>query len=126
MDYALDLSFNGTYLHAIVTGSNTLQTMDRYFTDIRAALEEQRCKSVLIEKKLEGPGLDTFDVFEVIRSHARYARDHGLRIAYVDLNRDQYRTTVAFGENLANILGVNAKVFSTAEAAGRWLNGETA
>ncbi|MBP9211308.1 MAG: hypothetical protein KBF97_00840 [Bacteroidetes bacterium] len=123
MDYALDLSFNGTYLHAVVTGANTLQAMDRYFTDIRNALEQQRCKSVLIEKKLEGPGLDTFDVFEVIRSHARYARDHGLRIAYVDLNRDQYRTTVAFGENLANILGVNAKVFSDADSAALWLTG---
>lgn len=121
MDYTITITPSVGYLHAVIHGINTIKNVDRYLTDIRTAIEEQECRNVLIEEQLTGPGLDTFDVFEIIRSHARYARDHKIRIAYIDLNRDHHRTTVAFGENLANILGVNIKVFTTAEEATDWL-----
>jgi hypothetical protein len=121
MSYSITITKSGAYLHTVVNGENSVQNVDRYLSEIRTAVEEQKCKSVLIEDQLTGAGLDTFDIFEVIRSHARYARDHALRIAYIDLNRDHHRTTVAFGENLANILGVNVKVFPTAERAVAWL-----
>lgn len=123
MSYSLSTSFTGTYLHAVITGENSIRNVDRYLTEIRTLLEEHSCTAVLIEEQLVGSGLDTFDVFEVIRSHARYARDFKLRIAYIDLNRDHHRTTVAFGENLANILGVNVKVFPDTAEAAAWLNG---
>lgn len=121
MDYSITITPSVGYLHAVIHGNNTIKNVDRYLTDIRSAIEEQECRNVLIEEQLIGPGLDTFDVFEIIRSHARYARDHKIRIAYIDLNRDHHRTTVAFGENLANILGVNIKVFNSAEEATDWL-----
>lgn len=121
MDYTITITPSAGYLHAVIHGNNTIKNVDRYLTDIRTAIEEQECRNVLIEEQLTGPGLDTFDVFEIIRSHARYARDHKVRIAYIDLNRDHHRTTVAFGENLANILGVNIKVFDRAEEATDWL-----
>lgn len=102
-------------------GKNSVTNVERYLTDIQHALEEHRCTIVLIEEQLNGGGLDTFDIFEVIRKHARYARNNKLRIAYIDLNRDHHRTTVAFAENLANILGVNVRVFAAAEDAIPWL-----
>jgi len=122
--YNIEIIFNQQYIHAIIDGDNTAKNVDRYLTDLQKATEEHTCNNVLIEEHLVGPGLDTFDVFEVIRTHARYARNHKLRIAYVDLNKDHHRTTVAFGENLANILGVNVKVFSTTEEAKSWITNE--
>jgi hypothetical protein len=121
MDYTITITPSAGFLHAVINGTNTIKNVDRYLTDIRTAIEEQQCKNVLIEEQLTGAGLDTFDVFEIIRSHARYARDHKIRIAYIDLNRDHHRTTVAFGENLANILGVDIKVFNNAGEATDWL-----
>jgi hypothetical protein len=125
MDYSFSISATEQYLHAVIHGKNTVANVDRYLTQITKAVEEHRCKNVLIEEQLTGSGLDTFDIFEVIRTHAKYARDHKLRIAYIDMNRDHHRTTVAFGENLANILGVNVKVFPAADAAVLWLTAQT-
>jgi hypothetical protein len=121
MPYSITISFNQNYIHALVEGSNTIKNVAQYLSDIQKAVVEHSCTTVLIEDHLDGPGLDTFDLFEIIRTQARYARDHKLRLAYVDLNKDHHRTTVAFAENLANILGVNVKVFSTAGEAKEWL-----
>lgn len=121
MNYTINISLQNNYLHAVITGDNSIKNVDRYLLDIQEAVEQQQCKNVLIEEQLIGAGLDTFDIFDIIRTRARYARDNKLRIAYIDLNRDHHRTTVAFGENLANILGVNVKVFSATPDAVVWL-----
>lgn len=121
MKYTINITLQNNYLHAVITGDNSIKNVDRYLLDIQEAVEQQQCKNVLIEEQLTGPGLDTFDIFDIIRTRARYARDNKLRIAYIDLNRDHHRTTVAFGENLANILGVNVKVFSATSEAMVWL-----
>ena len=121
MPYKIEITHKQKYIHAFVEGTNSIANVKRYLTDVQKATEEYRCKTVLIEERLTGSGLDTFDLFEVIRTQARYARDRKLRIAYVDLNKDHHRSTVAFGENLANIMGVNVKVFSSAEEAMDWL-----
>ncbi|MFA5835123.1 MAG: hypothetical protein WDA22_16715 [Bacteroidota bacterium] len=122
MTYTADISFNQQYIHAIVEGTNTARNVERYFTDIQRAVELYQCKHILIEERLAGHGLDIFEVFELIRVQARYARDNQLCIAYIDLNRDHHSNAVAFGENLANILGVNVKVFSATEDAKKWLS----
>jgi hypothetical protein len=121
MNYTINITLQNDYLHAVITGDNSIKNVDRYLLDIQEAVEQQQCKNVLIEEQLIGAGLDTFDIFDIIRTRARYARDNKLRIAYIDLNRDHHRTTVAFGENLANILGVNVKVFSATPEAVVWL-----
>ena len=121
MNYTINITLQNDYLHAVITGDNSIKNVDRYLLDIQEAVEQQQCKNVLIEEQLVGAGLDTFDIFDIIRTRARYARDNKLRIAYIDLNRDHHRTTVAFGENLANILGVNVKVFSATPEAVDWL-----
>ncbi len=121
MNYTINITLKNNYLHAVITGDNSIKNVERYLLDIQEAVEQQQCKNVLIEEHLTGSGLDTFDIFDIIRTRARYARDNKLRIAYIDLNRDHHRTTVAFGENLANILGVNVKVFSATPEAVVWL-----
>lgn len=124
MKYNIDITLHTDYLHAVIVGDNSIKNVDRYLSDIQEAVEHHQCKNVLIEEQLTGGGLDTFDIFDIIRTRARYARDNKLRIAYIDLNRDHHRTTVAFGENLANILGVNVKVFPATPEAKEWLASE--
>jgi hypothetical protein len=121
MNYTINITLQNNYLHAKISGDNTIKNVDRYLLDIQESVEQHQCKNVLIEEQLIGSGLDTFDIFDIIRTRARYARDNKLRIAYIDLNRDHHRTTVAFGENLANILGVNVKVFPATDEAVVWL-----
>ena len=124
MPYSLHISFNHGYIHAAVEGTNTTKNVKQYLSEIQKASEQYGCKHILIEEHLEGPGLDTFDVFELVRAQARYARDNKLKIAYIDLSKGHRRTTVAFAENLANILGVNVKVCSGVKAAEQWLDGK--
>lgn len=119
--YHIELRTVGEYLHASVSGENSIANVNRYLSDIRAAVEESGVKRVLIEDHLTGEGLDTFDVFDIIRNYGRYARDHKLRIAYIDRDREHHRTTVSFGENLANILGVTIHVFAEHDEAVTWL-----
>jgi hypothetical protein len=55
-----------TYLHAIVTGQNNRENVERYLQEIRAECIARRCFRVLVEERLEGPRLHTVDVFDVI------------------------------------------------------------
>ncbi|MFA6455457.1 MAG: hypothetical protein WCW40_01450 [Bacteroidota bacterium] len=119
--YSINITLHPQYLHAVVTGNNTIQNVDRYLTDLQKATEHHCIANILIEEQLTGKGIDTFELFDVIRRQAKYARNHKLRIAYVDLNKEHHSTSVAFGENLANILGVNVKVFSSVDDARTWL-----
>lgn len=121
MAYSIHITNHESYLHAVITGENSRESVDGYLTDIERALEHHHTTSVLVEEHLTGPGLDTFDVFDIIRIHAKSARTHHLRIAYVDVNKARHHTSVAFAVNLANILGVFMNVFSTVEEAKHWL-----
>ncbi|MCK9410127.1 MAG: hypothetical protein WCX28_14835 [Bacteriovoracaceae bacterium] len=121
MEYTISISFTGKLIHAVIDGQNSKDNVNRYMSDIQQEVEKLQCKNILIEDQLTGPGLDPIDVFDIIRSHTRYARIHKLRIGYIDINRYLHRTTVAFGENLANIFGVNVKVFNSVEDATAWL-----
>lgn len=121
MDFTTSISFDQNYIHARAEGTNSVESVNGYLTDIRKAVEEHQCKKILIEDNLVGSGLDPVDVFEIVRIHGRYARDNKLRIAYIDLNKNHHRTTVAFGENLANIIGVKVKVFSETTEAKEWV-----
>jgi hypothetical protein len=77
---------------------------------------------VLIEERLEGPRLETVDVFNIAVEGSK--RFHGAlkAIAYVDVNREgelmQFAETVAFNR------GLPVTVFSTVAEAEQWLLGE--
>ncbi len=122
MDYTIEISFHQHYIHAITKGTNSSQSVNGYLNDIRTAIEHYKCKNILIEDGLIGKGIDTIDVFEIIRNHGRYAKSNNLRIAYIDRDKGHQRSTVSFGENLANMMGVNVKVFSAVEKAAEWLS----
>ena len=76
----------------------------------------------MLEEYLEGPGLDTIDIFDII-SKASIQRTIGL-IAYVDANQDHGIGTMKFAENVAVNRGVNVRIFSSVSKAQKWIENQ--
>jgi hypothetical protein len=66
MTYELRIDQKPTYLHALVTGRNSRETVARYLEDIFQARRARQCFRVLIEERLQGPRLGTLDVFTIV------------------------------------------------------------
>ena len=62
MSYQLQIVEKPTYLHAIVTGPNTLENVAGYLQDVMRECEARQCFDVLIEERLTGRRLETWDV----------------------------------------------------------------
>ncbi len=124
MSYTLNIELKENYLHVIVNGENTLANFLSYFEKIYQACIQHRCSNVLIEERLTGPNLDTFDIFVVITKNFNRAKNIGLRLAYVDMNSEHSKRGLKFAENLSHIRGVNVRLFyNKTEDALVWLLG---
>lgn len=111
MSYSVDVEHKGEYLHAVVTGDKTLANVLSYFEEIYGACVLYHCSTVLIEERLTGPCLDTFDIFVVVTKNYNRAKTMRLRFAFIDMNSDHNIQALKFGENLAHIRGVDIKLF---------------
>jgi hypothetical protein len=124
MSYSLNIEFKEQYLHAIVSGENTLANSLSYLDEIYNACIQYRCSNVLIEEHLAGPSLDTFDTFVVVTKNMSRAKTIGVRLAFLDMNTEHSKRELKFGENLAHIRGMNVRLFfdNTQEAVDWLLN----
>src|SRR5215475_12897199 len=86
MSYELQFRKEATYLHAIVTGINSKQTVAAYLDDVRRECIARNCFRVLIEERLEGARLGTMDVFDVASEGSQRAPAQFQALAYVDVN----------------------------------------
>jgi hypothetical protein len=118
-DYQLDIDRNGTFLHAVVTGPNTAETVISYMDEIREACEANDCHRVLIEEKLEGPRFDEMEIFSLISDGASDALGFFEAIAYIDEQQDF--EVVKFAETVAVNRGIPIAVFSSVADAENWL-----
>ena len=121
MSYKLVFVQKPTYLHAIVTGENSKETVAHYLDDIRRKCSERNCQRVLIEERLEGPRLGTLDVFQITTEGSRHALGKFEAIAYVDVNAEGDRMT--FAETVALNRAIPVKVFPAVADAEQWLQG---
>ncbi len=115
MSYSLNIEHKEDYLHVSVYGECTLANVLSYFEEVYGACILYRCSNVLIEQHLTGPNLDTFDIFVVVTKNHNSAKNIGLRLAFVDTHTKHDAQGLRFGENLAQIRGVNVRVFYTYE-----------
>ena len=74
MSYKLTIDQKPTYLHCIVTGQNTKEAVIQYMDDVIRECTNRNCGNVLIEERLEGPRLGTFEVFSMV-SEGAFTRD---------------------------------------------------
>lgn len=119
MTYELTIDQKPTYLHAIVTGRNSREHVTRYLGAILQECMARRYCRVLIEERLEGPRLGTFDVFKIASEGSRRALGLFEAIAYVDVNAEG--NLMQFAETVAVNRALPVRVFSTVADAEQWL-----
>ena len=122
MSYELTIIEKPTYLHFVVSGENSRDTVARYMDDVMRECAERNFPRALVEERLQGPRLGTIDVFCL--SAALSMRYIGAlkSLAYVDVFA--VGDTMKFAENVAVNRGFPARVFATVAAAEKWLGGE--
>jgi hypothetical protein len=121
MPYQLKIIEKPTYLHAIVTGSNTMENVVGYLQDLLRECEARQSFNVLIEENLTGRRLETWDVYQVASDSSTQARGIFKSVAYVDVNAGG--DLMKFAETVANNRGVPMSVFATVAEAEQWLAG---
>ena len=121
MSYQLEIVEKPTYLHAVVTGRNTLENVAGYLRDLLRECEARQCFNPLIEERLTGRRLETWDVYQIASENSTLARGVLGAIAYVDVNAGG--DLMKFAETVANNRGVPMNLFQTVAEAEAWLAG---
>ena len=119
MTYQLEIIEKPNFLHAVVTGKNTMENVVAYLKDLLKECEARRCYNVLIEERLEGRRLETWDVYQITSDNSTFARGIFRNIAYVDVNAGG--ELMKFAETVANNRGVPMMLFPTVAEAEAWL-----
>ena len=122
MSYQLKIIEKPTYLHAVVTGANTIENVMGYLQDLLRECEARQSFNVLIEENLTGRRLETWDVYQVASDSSAHARGIFKAVAYVDVNAGG--DLMKFAETVANNRGVPLNVFATVAEAEQWLAGK--
>jgi hypothetical protein len=120
MGYALSVRERPGYLHFVVTGTNSRETVLQYLEEIGRECAARDCKHVLIEERLVGPRLDTTDVYMIASGQSAQAARTLEAIAYVDVNA--VGRLMQFAEDVAVNRAMPVKVFATVAEAERWLD----
>lgn len=119
MNYQLTIHQKPGFLHAIVTGQNSKEAVAGYLQDVLRECIARDCVRVLIEERLEGPRLGTFDVFDIAAQGSDHAIGKLKAIAYVDANAKS--DLMQFAEDVAVNRGLPVAVFPTVAAAEAWM-----
>ena len=122
MAYALKVTKKPNYLHFVVTGQNSKETILGYVEEINQECAARKCFRVLIEERLEGPRLSIMDVFELVQNVTGRARGIYKAIAYVDVNA--VSNSMKFAEDACVNRALPIAVFSTVSEAEKWLKNE--
>jgi len=123
VSYQLTIDQKPVYLHIIVTGDNSRETVMQYMEEVMRECTNRNCGNVLVEERLEGPRLGTFDVFSMVSEGAKRFIGTFHAMAYVDVNGDS--SLMQFAENVAVNRGIPIQIFSNVPDAEKWLLHQT-
>ena len=118
MSYKISFSDRPGYIHALVTGENSRDSVVNYMEEVLRECKDKDCFRVLIEERLEGPRLQTMDVFTVSSEGSMKVLGVFEAIAHVDENMGEMRD---FAETVAVNRGLPIATFSTIAEAKTWL-----
>ena len=121
MTYTLTIEQKLEYLHAVVTGRNTRENVERYMEQVFRECQARGCSKLLVEERLDGPRLGALEVFEVVSGGASRFVGVATAIAYVDVNA--VGDMMNFAEDVAVNRAMPVRVFPNVEDAERWLTG---
>jgi hypothetical protein len=123
MAYEVKVIQKPTYLHFIVTGQNSKETIERYVDEVNRECVDRKCFRALIEERLDGPRLSIMEVFELVQKGTGKYRGIFKAIAYVDVNA--VGNTMKFAEDACVNRALPIAVFPTVADAEEWLDGDT-
>ena len=118
MPYEISFSDQPGYIHALVTGDNSRESVVNYMGEIVRECTDKDCFRVLIEERLEGPRLQAMDVFTISSEGSMKVLGVFEAIAYVDEKMGEMRD---FVETVAVNRGLPIATFSTLSEAEIWL-----
>lgn len=118
MSYSISFENKRDYLHAIVTGENSKENVTAYLAELRRECERRDCFRVLIEERLEGPRLETMDVFDIAAKGCKRVLGFYDVVAYVDVYAGEL---LDFVESVAVDRGLPIAAFASVEDAELWL-----
>jgi hypothetical protein len=119
MTYKLTIDKKSYYLHAIVTGQNSRENVEHYLVEVLHECKAANCFRLLIEERLEGPRLDTLNVFQIVSEGSSQAIGIFDAIAYVDIHAKG--DLMLFAETVAVNRALPVNIFSTVAEAEQWL-----
>lgn len=91
----------------------------QYMEEVMRECTIRNCGNVLVEERLEGPRLGTFEVFSMVSEGAKRFLGRLNAMAYVDVNGDS--ELMRFAENVAVNRGIPIQIFSNVPDAEKWL-----
>lgn len=120
MSYQLTTQSMPGYLHVTVTGKNSAENVVSYLTEVAALSDEQKIQTILIEENLQGPGLNMFDIFKLIKGFKQIPK--GIHyIVYVDTNPEHDPGMMDFARELAVRRGLRVRICRTVQEAKGWI-----
>jgi hypothetical protein len=120
MTYEVIFLKKTSFLHAIVTGINSKENILNYMKEIKNECQALNIHRVLIEEKLEGPRLETLDIYQIAKYGSIDNNGVIIQIAYVDINARG--DLMKFAETAATNRGLPIRVFNSISEAVKWLN----
>jgi hypothetical protein len=121
LNYQLTISEKPGYLHFTVTGPNTTENVTGYLQDMMREAEARNCKYLLIEERLTGRRLGTWDVYQIAASGGSQLAGRLNAVAYVDVN--SHGELMKFAETVLNNRGLSMANFATVAEAEAWIAG---
>ncbi len=119
MSYQLSVTHKPNYLHIVVTGQNSRDTVARYMDEVVRECSARNCPRVLEEERLTGPRLGTVEVFTLVSAGSMRFRGVLQAMAYVDVNG--LGATMDFAESVAVNRAFPVRVFASVATAEKWL-----
>lgn len=119
MAYTLAVVEKAGYLHCTVTGPNTMENVAGYLQQVARECETRGCFRVLIEERLVGRRLETWDVYQLAAEGSSKNLGKFELVAYVDVNAEG--ELMKFAETVAANRGLPMHVFETVPEAEQWL-----
>ena len=123
MSFEMTLTEKPGYLHAVVTGQNTLENVMLYLKELHQECEARGVNRVLIEERLTGRRLETWDVYQIAAEGSQKGAGRFEAVAYVDVNASG--ELMKFAETVANNRGIPMSLFSNVADAEAWLGKKT-
>jgi hypothetical protein len=112
------------YLHAVVTGPNTLENVVLYLKELSRECAARGFTRILIEENLTDRRLETWDVYQIASEGSLQGSGKFEAVAYVDVNA--HGELMRFAQTVASNRGVPINVFATVQDAEAWLQEEKA